>query len=145
MSLRDYHKVPSWSITEFTEDFQVFGLGVFCSQHQRCVMNEYLRYRPGRDLPRWDSLGPYPFTDKFDMAPLPLPFLISIVIFAYGGPLVLRFNLSGPPFQRFSFSRAPHLLTYLTTTVLVSLDSTADSSAAAFSRIRNATSSVRTA
>ena len=26
------------------------------------------------------SLGPYPFTDKFDMAPLPLPFLISIVI-----------------------------------------------------------------
>src|SRR6266704_1526135 len=100
----DYHKVPSWSITEFTEDFQVFGLGVFCSQHQRCVMNEYLRYRPGRDLPRWDSLGPYPFTDKFDMDPLPLPFLISIVIFAYGGPLVLRFSVSGPPFQHFSIS-----------------------------------------
>ncbi len=53
----DYHKVPSSSITEFTEDFQVFGLGVFCSQHQRCVMNEYLRYRPGRDLPRWDDDG----------------------------------------------------------------------------------------
>src|SRR6266571_6319657 len=53
----DYHKVPSWSITEFTEDFQVFGLGVFCPQHQRCVMNEYLRYRPGRDLPRWDDDG----------------------------------------------------------------------------------------
>ncbi len=32
MFLRDYHKVPSWSITEFTEDFQVFGLGVFCSR-----------------------------------------------------------------------------------------------------------------
>src|SRR5438552_2381561 len=93
----DYHKVPSWSITEFTgrlprgarqnsslphkcgvpqpggtphlcgrtgarrnlscAHFQVFGWGVFCSQHQRCVMNEYLRYRPGRDLPRWNDNG----------------------------------------------------------------------------------------
>jgi len=42
---------------EFTEDFQVFGLGVFCSQHQRCDMNEYLRNRPGKDLPRWDDDG----------------------------------------------------------------------------------------
>ena len=60
----DYHKVPSSSITEFTEDFQVFGLGVFCSQHQRCVMNEYpilskwSRRRVGHAAFTWDDDGP---------------------------------------------------------------------------------------
>ena len=54
------------------------------------------------------SLGPYPFTDKFDMAPLPLPFLISIVTHCSSSRVPLGFwsfapfvnarTLTGSPF-----------------------------------------------